>query len=996
MAGLHRLIFRTFMISFILVGMALLERPASAVTPSAGGEIYIPFVQRNNPNVCGEIRVDTVWTAAEGPYLITCDVVVTNTVTLTITEGTTVMFDHAEDDLIIHGGLQARGTQDSPLRFQPTSATTPGSWGRLYFFWTSTVLLDHAILEYGGSGNGMIYIENDRVEVLNSVVQYSASEGISIFYGAPLISNTQILSNTAINGGGGLNNDSGSPRVVNNTFAGNTCTGQPCYGGALFNFSGNPTVKGNIFIGNSADYGGGVYNGIGSPIIENNHFSGNQASLGGGLYNESGALIVRNNTFIQNSANGNYGNLGGGLYNYSGKPTVYNNIIADNTAEGGGGGIYNLFGIISMDYNDVWNNTGGDTYNVPPGVHDISADPILVDPSNGDLHLAPGSPCVDTGDPYDHPEIDFDGQPRPMGLAADIGADEASNLRVAKSSTPDEVSPGALVTYTIELANPEPLILYNVLLTDTLPVAAKFLGYQAEGLTCSHEGVSWGGNLFCVLAAPEFTPGEERVLTVSVILTDTGYVQSFTTNHVTATASTGGETLTAHDGWRLGVNWCAVRLNETPVGGGLQSAIDASTLVTDVIKVSGYCRLHDISLNKTLTMQGGWSQDFKARDPEVYITTLDAQSQGKVLMIEGDVSPTISGFTITGGYASEYSGGISISSGSPAIEHNIFMHNDSHMGGGLYNGAGSPEIQNNTFMDNLAGYGGGLYNESGSPTIQDNSFIGNYAYSGGGLYTGNGDPLIQYNRFTGNINYYSHVYQGAGGGLYNLEGNPTIQFNIFTSNLGYWSGGGLHNYNGSPTIQGNVFSGNSVRRLDGTGYGGGMGNVSGSPTIQNNIFIRNSVYAVFNGSPAGYGGGFATNLGNANILNNTFIENFASQEGGGIAILGSTPNIYNNIVVNNNAPSGGGIASLFYSVAVLDYNDVWNNVGGNYSGITPGAHDTSVDPLLVDPANGDFHLAPGSPCINAGDPANYPPTDFEGEVRPNGSAPDIGADEYYP
>jgi hypothetical protein len=69
--------------------------------------------------------------------------------------------------------------------------------------------------------------------------------------------------------------------------------------------------------------------------------------------------------------------------------------------------------------------------------------------------------------------------------------------------------------------------------------------------------------------------------------------------------------------------------------------------------------------------------------------------------------------------------------------------------------------------------------------------------------------------------------------------------------------------------------------------------------------------------------------------------------------------------------------------------------GGDCNGITHSAHDISANPLLVDPANGNFHLAPGSPCIDAGDPVNYPATDFEGDPRPHGPAPDIGADEVY-
>jgi hypothetical protein len=66
---------------------------------------------------------------------------------------------------------------------------------------------------------------------------------------------------------------------------------------------------------------------------------------------------------------------------------------------------------------------------------------------------------------------------------------------------------------------------------------------------------------------------------------------------------------------------------------------------------------------------------------------------------------------------------------------------------------------------------------------------------------------------------------------------------------------------------------------------------------------------------------------------------------------------------------------------------VWNNTGGDYGNAIPGAHDISADPRLVDPANGDFHLSADSPCIDAGDPVNYPLTDFEGDLRPQGLAP---------
>lgn len=40
-----------------------------------------------------------------------------------------------------------------------------------------------------------------------------------------------------------------------------------------------------------------------------------------------------------------------------------------------------------------------------------------------------------------------------------------------------------------------------------------------------------------------------------------------------------------------------------------------------------------------------------------------------------------------------------------------------------------------------------------------------------------------------------------------------------------------------------------------------------------------------------------------------------------------------------------------------------------------------------------FRLRPTSPCIDAGDPGSSNDVDLEGDARPQGSAPDIGADE---
>jgi len=227
------------------------------------------------------------------------------------------------------------------------------------------------------------------------------------------------------------------------------------------------TIDGlTITDGNSTTgYGGGIYNAR-DMMLTNSTVSGNSAPHGGGISNV-GWLTITNSTVSSNSA----GSGGGGIYNYASTMTLTSSTISGNTAAGGGNGIFNSSAmtlsstILANPGGNCSGSTGTDNgYNLASdsscafnaGTSLSSANPKLYPggPQNNGgptrtIGLRSGSPAIDAipvascrdanGNTL---TTDQRGEPRPNGVACDIGAFEGSLVAPPDTTAPVVTVPG--------------------------------------------------------------------------------------------------------------------------------------------------------------------------------------------------------------------------------------------------------------------------------------------------------------------------------------------------------------------------------------------------------------------------------------------------------------------------------------------------------------------------------------------------------------------------
>lgn len=310
--------------------------------------------------------------------------------------------------------------------------------------------------------------------------------------------------------------------------------------------------------------------------------------------------------------------------------------------------------------------------------------------------------------------------------------------------------------------------------------------------------------------------------------------------------------------------------------------------------------------------------------------------------------------------------GIQFNFSNPASEM-AYCRVDSSTSGGIRINNSSPTIRNCRIINNSSSDdGAGIWSNS-TLTLNCTEIIGNHSSSryGGGIYNEGSLRMINC-AVKHNVNEWLRSSAwSAGGGIYSLGSiyaeNSEISHNYNISTNGnpfqpsFSYGGGIYIDADSLELKACQLNWNATAAHANTSSevndGGALYTVGLTyGKISNCIVGHDSLYwrGVWSGSSA-KGGGIYVFSGNLDITNSTLAYNIFD----GIFNRAGTVNVKNSIVFFNTATQIQGTVNTTYS-----------NVQNSF----PGTGNIALNPLFF--STNDLRIVPGSPSIDAGDPAS--------------------------